>query len=157
MSETPLVVTPRGRDVVGVTAASVAAVVTVAVFGVLGGPVGIAVGLVSAGALVAGGPLLAFIAGTVALLGVGEAAGLASLPAHLVLTGFLVADRYAKHGWSVGLVTVAVVAVYATLFVMARSSMGRLTETTAVLVALVALVGYAIHRYELVVLGLVDE
>lgn len=157
MSDTPLVVAPRGRDIVGATPAFVAALVTVAAFGVLGGPVGAAVALVPAVALVAGGPLLAFITGTVALIGGSEMAGIAPLPGHIVLTSFLVAGLYTEHDRTVGVLSLAIVAIYAALFVMGQSSMVGLTETTAGLAVLAAVVGYMIHRYELVVLGLVDE
>lgn len=157
MSETPLVVAPRGRDVVGATPAFAAALVTVGAFGVLGGPLGVAVALVSAGALVAGGPLLAFIVGTIAVLGVGELAGLTPIPAHLVLASFLVAGLSTEHDRTVGVLSLAIVAIYAALFVTGQSSTGGLTETTAVLAGLAALGSYVIHRYELVVLGLVDE
>lgn len=157
MSETPLVVAPRGRDVVGATPALVAALITVAAFGVLGGPIGVTVALVPVAALVAGGPLVAFVAGTVALLGGGEMAGLAPIPAHLVLASFLVAGLYTAHDRTVGVLTLAIVAIYAALFVMGQSPMGGLTETTVVLAGLAALGSYMIHRYELVVLGLVDE
>ncbi|MEF8859039.1 MAG: hypothetical protein V5A38_08945 [Halolamina sp.] len=157
MSETPLVVAPRGRGVVGATPAVLASLATVAVFGVLGGPVGIAIAFVPVVALVAGGPLLAFIAGTVALLGVGEIAGLPLIPAHLVLASYLVAGVFTEHDRSVGVLFLAIVAIYAALFVIGESSMGGLTETTAVLAGLTAGVSYVIHRYELVVVGLVDE
>lgn len=157
MSEMPLVVAPRGRDVVGATPALVAALVTVAAFGVLGGPIGVVVALVSVVALVAGGPLVAFLAGTVALLGVGEMAGLAQIPSHLVLTSFLIAGLHTEHDRTVGVLYLAIVAIYAALFVMGQSSLGGLTETTALLAGLAAVVSYMIHRYELVVLGLVDE
>lgn len=157
MSDTPLVVAPRGRDVVGFTPAFVAALFVVAAFGVLGGPVGAAVGLVPGMVLVASGPLLAFIAGTVVLLGVGEPAGLSVLPAHLVLTSYLVAGFYSEHGRRVGVLSAAVVAIYVGLFVTGRSSMSSLTGTTAMLTGVAALVSYVIHRYELVVLGLIDE
>lgn len=157
MSETPLVVAPRGRDVVGATPALVAALVTGAAFGVLAGPLGVAVALVPVAALVAGGPLLAFVAGTVALLAAGEMAGLALIPAHLVLASFLVAGVSTNHDRTVGVLALAIVAIYTALFAMAQSSMGGLTEPAAILAVVAALGSYMIHRYELVVLGLVDE
>lgn len=157
MSETPLVIAPRGRGVVGLTPTFVAALFTVAAFGVLGGPVGVAVSIVPVVALVAAGPLLAFITGTVALLGVGEIAGLAPLPAHLVVMSFLIAGLYTEHGRSVGMLASAAVALYASLFLITQSSIGGLTQTAVVLAGLATLAGYMIHRYELVVLGLVDE
>lgn len=157
MSETPLVVAPWGRDVVGATPVLVAALITVTAFGVLGGPLGVAVALVPVAALVVGGPILAFCAGTVALLGGGELAGLPPIPAHLVLAGFLVAGVATEHDRSVGVLSLAIVAIYVALFVVAEGSMAGLTETTAVLAGLAALGSYVIHRYELVILGLVDE
>lgn len=157
MSDTPLVVAPRGRDVIGFTPTFAAALFVVAAFGVLSGPAGAAAGLVTGLVLITSGPLLAFIAGTVALLGVGEMAGLSVLPAHLVLTSYLVAGVYSENGRRIGVLAAAVVAIYVGLFVMGQSLMSSLTQTAAVLAGLAALGSYGIHRYERVVLGLVDE
>lgn len=157
MSDTPLVVEPRGRDVVGVTPAFVVALFTLGAFGVLGGAGGVALAFVPIVALVAGGPLVAFIIGTVTVLGAGDFLAGGPLAAHLVLTSYLVAGVYTEHGRRMGVLSLAVVASYAALFVVGLSSTDGLTETTAVLVVAAAGVGYMIHRYELVVLGLADE
>lgn len=157
MNGTPLVTGPRGRDVFGappVLAATLAALVGL---GVLGGLSGAVTGAVAVVALVAGGPLLAFVAGTVALIGAGGAFGPALIPAHLLLVGLLVAAVYDEYDRETGLLALLVVAVYVALFVVSQSSLGGLTETTAVLAGLAVFVSYGIHRYELLTLDLIDE
>ena len=83
--------------------------------------------------------------------------GLAPVPAPLVVASFLVAGMVTEHDRTVGVLSLAIVAIYTALFVIGQSSLGGLTETTAVLAGLAVLGSYMIHRYELVVLGLVDE
>ena len=157
MSETPLVTGPRGREVldtppvVGVTVGALVG------FTVLAGAVGVAAGVVTLVGLLAGGPLLAFVAGTVALIGVSGAFGTALIPAHLLLVAVLVAAVYDEYGRETGMLALLTVAVYVALFVVAESTLGGLTETTVVLAGLALLVSYGIHRYELLTLGLLDE
>ncbi len=157
MSETPLVIPPRGGDAVRSAPTLAAGFVTVVAFALLGGPAGAAVALVPAVALVVGGPLLAFLAGTIAVMGVYESLGMAPLPAHLVLTTFLLAALSIEYDRAVGVLYLTVVTAYVGLFFLTRSTVGGLAETAAVLVAAAALVSYVIHRYELLTLGLIDE
>lgn len=157
MSKTPLVVAPRGRDVLGHPPLLVAALFTIVGFGVLGTPAGAAVGVVPMGILFLGGPVLAFVGGVVALAGLGEAVSLAPLSSHLVLSSFLLAATYAESGRRIGVLHLAAIAGYVGLFIMSRSAVDGLAAPMAVLAGVLAFVGYGIHRYEILTLGLIDE
>lgn len=157
MSQTPLVISPRGRDAVQHPATLAAGLLPVVAFGLLGGPIGAAVGLVPAVALVAGGPLLAFIAGTIAVMGAAGTLGMSSLAAHVVLTAVLVAGVYTEYGRRLALLAVAIGAAYVGLFVLTKTTTGGLVEPTAVLLGMAAFGSYLIHRYEQLTLGLLDE
>lgn len=157
MSQTPLVTGPRGRDVFTTVPLLAAILVTVLGFGVLGGAVGMAVGLLPVVVLFVGGPLLAFIAGSIGLVGTSGFFGPVLVPAHVVLMAIPVAALYDEYGREIGLLAALSVAVYVSLFVAGRSSLGGVTEPTVLLALLAAVVSYGIHRYELLTLGLIDE
>lgn len=157
MGETPLAVAPRGRDAVENGPAVAAAFVTVVGFGLLGTPTAAAIALVPAVVLVLGGPLLAFMSGTIALVGVGETVGIPPVPGLLVIASFLLAATYDKHGSRPAGAYLAVVVGAVGSFVIARATLDGLAVTAALLIGGVAFVGYGIHRYELLTLGLLDE
>lgn len=157
MGDTPLVVAPRGRSAVGNTPAVTAVLFTALAFGLLGAPTAAAVSVVPAVALVLGGPLLAFVAGILALLGVGEAVGLAPIPAALVLASFLIVATFDEHGSRAAGIYLASVAAAVGTYVLARATVHGLVATAALLIGGIAFVGYGIHRYELLTLGLLDE
>lgn len=157
MGETPLVVAPRGRTAVGNGPAVAAVLFTAVAFGLLGTPTAAAVSVVPAAALVLGGPVVAFVAGTIALVGAGAAVGLTPIPAALVLASFLLAATYDEHGSRVSGIYLATLPTAAGTFVVARSTFDGLLAPTAIVVGALVLVGYGIHRYELLALGLIDE
>lgn len=157
MSKTPLVVAPRGRDVLGDPPLLVAVLFTIVAFGVLGTPAAAAVGIVPMGILFLGGPVLAFVGGVIALAGVGEAVSLAPLASHLVLSSFLVAATYTESGRRIGSIHLAAIAAYVGVFIMTQSALDSLAAQMAVLVGVLVFGGYAVHRYELLTLGLIDE
>jgi hypothetical protein len=157
MGETPLVVAPRGRDSVGSAPMAAAVGTTAVAFGLLGGPLAAVLTLVPAAVLVLGGPVLAFVAATIAFLGLGSAVGVAPIPAALAAAGFLLASTYDTHGpRTAGIYLASAVATVGT-FVVARALLDGLLTTTAVVLGGLAFVGYGIHRYELLVMGLLDE
>ena len=157
MSEPPLVVAPRGRDVFGNPPLLAAVLFTIVGFGVLGTPAAAAVGFVPMGILFVGGPLLAFVGGVIALAGVGEAVSLAPLASSLVLSSFLLAATYTEDGRRVGILHLGVITACAGLFIMSRTMFDGLGAPIAILVGVLVFVGYGIHRYELLALGLIDE
>ncbi len=155
MRTTPLLLTPRGRDVLGNRPALVAIVGTVLAFGVLGTPVAAVLGLLPAIGFVLGGPMIAFALGTVAVAGFGGLVGLPPVGAVVVLTGLLGVEVY-EDGRRPALLFAALVAAVAGSYVAIRATEATLFTTTAVIVGALALASYLLHRYELVTLGLVD-
>lgn len=157
MGEPPLVDTPRGRTAVGNAPVVTAVLGTAVAFGLLGTPLAAAVGVVPALVLVLAGPLLAFVAGIIALVGVGETVGLAPIPAAVVLASVLLATTYDAHGARVGGIYLATLAAAVGTFVVARSLFDGLFAPTALVIGGLGLVSYGVHRYELLALGLIDE
>ena len=157
MGETPLVVAPRGRSALGNGPVVTAVLFTAVAFGLLGTPMAAAVSVVPAVTLVVAGPLLAFVAGTIALVGVSEAVGLAPIPAGLVLVSFLLAATYDEYGGRVAGIALATLGAAVGTFVVARSTFDGLLAPTALVAGALALVSYGVHRYELLALGLIDE
>jgi hypothetical protein len=142
---------------VGNVPMSAAIGISAVAFGLLGGPLAAALALVPAVVLVLGGPVLAFVAGTIAVLGFGETLGIAPIPAGLAVASFLLASSYEEHGSrSAGLYLATVVATAGT-FVVTRTLFDGLFAAVVVVVGGLAIVAYGIHRYELLVLGLIDE
>lgn len=156
MSTSPLLLPPRGRDVLGSAPALAAVLGTVLGFGVLGTPLAAAVSLLPALAFVAGGPVLAFAVGTVAVAGVGEIVALPSLPAIVVLTGMLGVD-VVDDGRRAGMLFGAFVAAVVGTYVAVRANEAGLLVTAAVLAGGLVVASYLLHRYELVTLGLVES
>lgn len=155
MSTSPLLISPRGRDVLGNTPALVAVLATVLGFGILGTPLAAAVGLLPVLAFVAGGPVLAFAVGTVAVAGLGEVVGLPSIPAIIVLTGMLGVDVVDDGRRATALFGALITAIVGTSVVIQATGTGLLAAT-AILGGGLVLASYLLHRYELVTLGLVE-
>lgn len=157
MGETPLVVAPRGRDSVENGPTSAAIVLTVAGFGLLGGPAAAALAVIPAIGLILGGPVLAFVAGIITLIGVGDVVGLAPIPSALVVASFPLAATYDTHGARTAGIYLASVAAAVGAFVVARATLDGVLAPTGIIIGGLAFVGYGIHRYELLTLGLIDE
>jgi hypothetical protein len=157
MGEPPLVVPPRGRELLGNPPTSAAIGVTAVGFALLGGPAAAALAVIPALGLVLGGPVLAFIVGIIGLLGVGDVVGLAPIPSALVLASFPLAATYESHGPRPAGIYLASVAAAVGTFVVARATLDGLLAVAAVSIGGLAFVGYGIHRYELLTLGLIDE
>lgn len=157
MAVSPLVTPPRGRAIRTETPLLVALAVVFLGFSVYGGLSGVVVAFVLAVALVLGGPLLAYLAGTIALLGVGDAVSLGILSSHLLLATVLVGAVTVERGRRVGLLSVLAVTGYIGLFVGTSVVVDGLAATTVTIAALVSCLGYGLHRYELLTLGLIDE
>ena len=157
MYESPLVIGPLGRDAARSVPLLLAAVLILAGFGMLGTPAAVAVALLPLGILVFGGPLLSFAGGTLAVVGIGDAVGLAPLPAVVLLTALPVAGTYHDSGRRIAALYLAVVAAAVGLFVMSHSSVGSLTTATAIVVLGLCTSSYGMHRYELLSLGLINE
>lgn len=157
MGETPLIVAPRGRDVVGNPPTSAAIVLTALGLGLLGGPTAAALAVIPAVGLVLGGPVLAFVAGIITVIGVGDVVGLAPIPSALVLASYPLAATYDTHGArTAGIYLASVAAAFGT-FVVAQATLDGILASTGIIIAGLAFVGYGIHRYELLTLGLIDE
>lgn len=157
MGETPLVVGPRGRDAVGLVPTSAAIIVTAVGFGLLWGPVAVALAAIPALGLIFGGPLLAFIAGIITLLGIGEPLGLAPIPATLMVASYPLAATVEEYGARTAGIYLASVVAAVGAFVVAQVALDGLLAPTVVLVGALAVVSYGVHRYELLTLGLIDE
>jgi len=157
MGETPLVVAPWGRDLIGSGPSLAAAFVTVIGFGLLGMPAAAVVGLVPVAVLVIGGPLLAFVSGIIALVGVGEVVGISPVPGVVVLASFLIATTYDEHGRRTAGIYLSAVVAAAGMFVVTQAVFDTLTATATLLIGGIVFMGYGIHRYELLTLGLLDE
>lgn len=157
MAGSPLVVSPRGRAVLGERPLLAALAAVVVGLSLLDGPLGAAVGLAAAATLALGGPLLAYLVGTVGLLGVGDAGGVTPVLQHALLASVLVGAVTADRGPRFGLL--ALLALSAT--VGAVVGIGAVTDglltMAAVVAGLLGTVSYGLHRYELLTLGLIDE
>lgn len=157
MAGSPLVVSPRGRTVLEARPLLAAAGAVLVGFALFGGLPGAAVGVATAAALAVGGPLLAYLTGTIVLLGVGDAVGLTAVPGHLLLATFLVGAVTVDRGRRLGLLMLLGVSTYLGLYVGVGAIVDGLAATTGILALLISCLSYVIHRYELLTLGLIDE
>lgn len=139
--------------------ALLATLVTVGVFFILGGPVGVASGLLVVLAAVLGGPLVGFVVGHAALAVVlTEPSAVTIIVAEAGLGMLLVAASVdGSDRVSTGLLTALAFVGTAAFLVVVSELVDPLWGVTAVVVGTLVLVGYTLHRYELVTLGLVTD
>lgn len=157
MAVSPLVVPPRGRTI-GTDRSLLATLAVLFVgFGLLGGLYGLAVAATAAIVLALAGPLIAYLSGTIVLLGLNGVIGLDPLVGHLLLVTLLVGAVTAQRGRRTGLLAVLVVTTYVGLFIGISTVVDSLLTTTAVLTVLAVCLSYGLHRYELLTMGLIDE
>lgn len=123
----------------------------------LDGLVGAAVGLTAAATLALGGPLLAYLVGTVGLLGVGDVGGATPYLQHLLLSSLLVGAVTVERGPRLGLLSLFALSATVGVFVGVDAVTGSLLTTAAVVAGLLGLTSYFVHRYELLTLDLIDE
>lgn len=157
MADSPLVVRPRGRAVLGERPLLVALAFVVVGLGLLEGFVGAAVALLAATGLALGGPLLAYLVGTVGLLGTADAGGVTPVLQHLLLSTLLVGAITVERGPRLGLLSLLGLAACVSVFVGVGAVVESLLVTAAVVAGLLVLVSYFLHRYELLTLDLIDE
>ena len=157
MTGSPLVVPPRGRAVLGDRALLAALALVLVGLGLLNGLFGAAVALLTAGALALGGPLLAYLVGTVALLGVAEPGDATPYLQHLLLATLLAGAVTVDRGPRLGLLSVLAIAAVVGAFVGIGAVAESLLTTAAIVAGLLISVSYVLHRYELLTLDLIDE
>ena len=146
---------PRDRN----SATAFTVLVLVGAFGLVSGPVGLVVGLGTAGVWYAFGFPYAVGVGHVGLVAI-SLDGIGSFEVAVVELGFIIvflaSIRYAVAPRRVGVVALASGLVLGgTAWLTLLSQPMWLAATVFIL--LFALVGYGVHRYELVALGLVSE
>lgn len=159
MSTAPLVVPPRGRALLGNAGALAGAGVTVLALTLLGGTAGFAAGLVTVGLLALFGPLVAVAGGVLALLGVGDASGVGPAIGGVLVTLPIVAGAAAaEEGRKLAALIVLVAAAVLGAFLIAGATLDPNRPTAVALVlCLLGLAAYFLHRYEQLTLGLLDD
>ena len=157
MTGSPLVVPPRGRAFLGERALLAALAAVIVGLSLLNGLFGAAVGLLAAGALALGGPLLAYLVGTVGLLGTADAGGATPLLQHLLLSTLLVGAVTVERGPRLGLLSLLALLATVGAFLGIDAVAGSLLTTAAVVAGLLITVSYFVHRYELLTLDLINE